>query len=263
MQWRMRSLRRRTVELERLVRSRTLDLERSNRELEAANRSLWAMTETDPLTGAKNRRWVTLHLESEADRVAQSSRRGDNLILILVDIDHFKAVNDRFGHAVGDAVLRHFKEVLARTVRDSDTIVRWGGEEFLVIARKTSREEAPLIAERIVDEVRREPFEPGEGKKVHLTCSVGISPFPFDQERRDLISWQDVLAITDHSMYTVKNSGRDGWVAIFSGEAEPPADLLERLRTSPEKLRDAGIIRVESSFEPSAVTWPPPEPEAG
>ena len=254
--WRVRALQQRTATLEGLVRSRTRDLEKTNRELEAANSSLSVMTETDPLTGARNRRWVSLYLEDEAKRVIQSTRRGDDLLLILIDIDHFKSVNDKFGHAVGDQVLKRFHTVLARTVRDSDTIVRWGGEEFLVIARRTSREEATMIAQRLVDEVRSEPFEAGGGAVIHLTCSVGVAPFPFDRTQRELITWQKVLDIADHALYTVKESGRNGWVVLFGGEAPAPPDVLTKLREEPREILRAGSLRMESSFEPDEINWP-------
>ncbi|MDX1583077.1 MAG: GGDEF domain-containing protein, partial [Thermoanaerobaculia bacterium] len=256
---RVRYLQRRTVELERLVQSRTRDLERSNRELEAANRSLSAMTETDPLTGAKNRRWFSLHFPMEADRVLQSSRRTDDLLIVLVDIDHFKTVNDRFGHAVGDQVLVRFKDVLGRTVRESDTLIRWGGEEFLIVARKTSREEAPIIANRIVEEVRSEPFETEDGRTLQLTTSVGVVPFPFDPDERSLVSWDEVIGLTDLCLYTVKNSGRDGWVALFPGERGVTAELFQRMKEEPEMMVESGAVRVESSFgDADRLSWPTP-----
>lgn len=239
---RERRLRERTQELERLVESRTRDLEASNRELASANRSLSDLTETDPLTGARNRRWVTLNMDREALRVVESTRQADDLILVLVDIDHFKSVNDRFGHAVGDRVLRHFQSILRRSMRDSDTIVRWGGEEFFIVARRTTREDAARIARRIVEEVRSEPF--GEdGAPIELTCSVAIAPFPFFQARPELVSWEDVIDLTDQALYMVKRGGRNGWIALAPGDL--PAAPLDRAGggLSLESLLESGTVR--------------------
>ncbi len=254
--WRMRALRHRARTLEEIVRSRTRDLEKSNRDLANANRALAAMSETDPLTGARNRRWVTLYLQAEADHVARSTRRSDELLLILVDIDHFKSVNDSFGHAIGDEVLRRFHDVLARSVRDTDTIVRWGGEEFLIIARRASRTEGTLILSRIMEEVRSEPFDAGEDRIVHLTCSAGLAPFPFEPADPSRLTWEEVLDIADHALYAVKQSGRDGWVAIFEGESPTPSDLLSQLRSDSSSLLDRHKIQVDSSFGSSRLSWP-------
>jgi diguanylate cyclase (GGDEF)-like protein len=254
---RIRSLRRRNRELELLVRSRTRDLEVANRQLESANITLTDMSVTDPLTGAKNRRFLLQAMEHEAVRVRRSTRESDDIVLILVDIDHFKNLNDRFGHATGDHVLKQFCRVLAMAVRDTDTIVRWGGEEFLIVARKVSRDEAQILVERIIRMVREKRFDSIDGaRQLRLTCSIGFATFPFVRWDRNLFTWEQVVDIADHCLYAVKRSGRDGWVGLGPGPRLRADSFLSRMRDDVSAMRAADEVTIITSFPDSGdLVW--------
>src|SRR5690606_26645518 len=134
-------------------------LEAAQEELRTAYRKLEQASLTDPLTGLYNRRYLYRHLDGDLRRtltgyqkIHSGERRPgdrDDMLFILVDIDHFKRINDRYGHAAGDKVLEAISRTLAQTMRDTDYLVRWGGEEFLLVARFCNRAEAPDMAERV------------------------------------------------------------------------------------------------------------------
>jgi diguanylate cyclase (GGDEF)-like protein len=227
-----------------------------NRELEAANTALADMSVTDPLTGAKNRRYLGQQMEREASRVGRSMRSGDDLMFFIVDIDLFKHVNDAYGHTVGDAVLRQFCGALASAVRDTDTIVRWGGEEFLVVARRSSRAEATRIADRIIETVRAEVFDAFDGRLIQLTCSLGWAVFPFVPDDPGVFAWDEVVDIADHCLLAAKASGRNCWVGLTAGRTLEPDRFFQRLRTSVRTMTDALELEVSTSLsDPSSVRW--------
>src|SRR5207237_3312363 len=123
--------------------------------------------------------------------VRRASARNTHLLLLVVDLDDFKSVNDTFGHAAGDRVLQQAGPLVAQICRESDSAVRWGGEEFVVVARNADRADAGNVAERICELFRQHNFDVGGGQQVQVTCTVGLSAFPF-AEAADL-SWEDVI----------------------------------------------------------------------
>jgi diguanylate cyclase (GGDEF)-like protein len=205
-----------------------------------------ALSVTDALTGVWNRRYV--HQTMQMD-VAASLRRhramasrgafpeDADLIFMMLDVDHFKRVNDEFGHAAGDQVLVQLGTVLRTTSRDSDIVVRWGGEEFLIIARFTNRQQAAATAERLRQAVERHVTTLADGRPIRITCSIGFAAFPFDLAMPDALGWDAVVALADQAGYAAKRAGRNAWVGLVrnpgTGEtlAAPPAGQqdVERL----------------------------------
>ena len=250
-------------------RGRVALLRRRNRELEALvvqrTKQLAELTVTDALTGMKNRRYLQLCMpEYTSDALRKHevlARSGTDaihgnadLIFFLLDLDWFKEVNDRFGHLAGDEVLVGLSALLAKTMRESDTLVRWGGEEFLFIARNASRAEAPLIAERMRVAVEEHEFHTG-GAIVRLTCSIGFAAFPFVPGDRQLFSWEDVVDIADVCLYAAKRAGRDCWVGVAAHDSARPETLVARMRESIAGVVASGELEVLASRE-SVVQWP-------
>jgi two-component system cell cycle response regulator len=158
---------------------------------------------TDGLTGLWNYRYFTMTIGKEIERAARFSRP---LALLLLDLDHFKLVNDVYGHQRGDAVLIELAARVRGQVRDVDTLARYGGEEFIVILPETDEEGAVLAAERIRAAVRRRPFgEPGEAP-LEVTVSVGVAVFPVHGAGAT-----SLLRRADEALYTAKREGRDTW----------------------------------------------------
>lgn len=222
---RTRLLRRRQLELEHKVRERTAELRALHHALEEKSEQLARSSVTDPLTGLHNRRFLSEHIEQD---LAASLRRSqetlaaggqpldtDNLFLLL-DIDTFKRINDCYGHAAGDAVLVQFGARLRSVLRESDYLVRWGGEEFLAVARDTDRHRAEELAERMRAVIAATPFVLDDGQTIPVTCSVGFACMPFEPERPQARGWQQVVNLADLALYAAKHSGRDAWVGVHA-----------------------------------------------
>jgi diguanylate cyclase (GGDEF)-like protein len=169
-------------------------------ELEAACQS-YALTVRDALTGMYNRRYLQERLRSE---VAYCRRHGTPLSVIMLDIDHFKSINDQYGHGVGDAALRALAHTLSGLTRREDVLARYGGEEFALIARGIDREETCALAERIRYEVASRRVPVGSGA-LSFTVSIGVahSETGLDSDAERLIE------IADQALYAAKYAGRN------------------------------------------------------
>ena len=253
LQWRTRVLRQRRDDLEAKVRERTAELEAMSQALEQKSRVLEASSLTDPLTGLRNRR----QLAEQVDRaVAASLRRAlqqpghgadtDNLFM-LVDADHFKAVNDEHGHAAGDAVLVQFAERLRAATRETDLLVRWGGEEFLVVARDTDRARAEELAERVRSAVAGTPFVLDSGRRLALSCSIGLVAMPLVPGQPQAVAWPEVVELADLALLQAKRSGRNGWAVLQATARTRPEGLLHRAQASLAAVLASGELRLSSS----------------
>ena len=190
---------------------------------------------TDPLTGLRNRRFLdqvigmdvatSLRHHRDAAIVGLPATDAD-LVFLLLDIDHFKAVNDEFGHGVGDHVLSEIANVLRKIGRESDVVLRWGGEEFLIVARFTDRRLANATAERVRQAIEAHPLRLPNGGTVSVTCSIGFAAFPFEPARCEAMSWEQVLTLADLATYDAKRNGRNRWVGYTSAGFVPTAEEL-------------------------------------
>ena len=256
--------------LEREVRARTSELADRNRELEQANIKLQLASITDSLTGLRNRRYLATSIEKDialVDRyhadllrrgVDRSLARPDYLFLVF-DLDGFKEVNDAFGHAAGDRVLIQVREHLESDCRKSDTLVRWGGDEFLVVGRYTDRQAAERLSERILNRMAEHEFELGNGQSIQLSCSIGFAYYPFVTRAPGYLNWEQVLVVADRALYIAKNSGRKAWVGISgtdSTETVDPEALIERINNDVEGLLSDGSLELRTSIsDGSSLVW--------
>lgn len=158
---------------------------------------------TDNLTGLWNRRATKELLTRELDKF---ERDGSPFSVALLDLDHFKDINDSYGHAAGDYVLRKAAKRINTSVRPQDSVGRWGGEEFLVILEETSRDEARTVCERIRDHFRNPPFT-FEGETISVTISIGLADY-----RGESDSEEELIKRADEALYRCKDSGRNAVV---------------------------------------------------
>ena len=240
-----------------------------NLELERAYQALEEVSLTDQLTGLRNRRFFLRNVDAD---VAMSLRGYDNmqervqqrgqprpatdcdrqapndLVFYMVDLDHFKHVNDRYGHAAGDSILVQMQARLREVFRESDYVIRWGGEEFLVLARATHRDDAGALAERMRRAVAERDFVLPDGEVLRKTCSIGFACFPFLPEQPRLLSWPQVVELADQGLYIAKRSGRNAWAALHATGEGDAVDLFPRLMHAlPQALED-GEVRVVSNL---------------
>ncbi|WP_426565777.1 diguanylate cyclase [Angustibacter sp. McL0619] len=186
------------------------------------HREAQRLSVTDPLTGAGNLRHMTTTLAREVERASRFERP---LSVLLLDLDHFKNVNDTYGHTVGDAVLRELARRLASVVREVDTVARYGGEEFVVVTPETDTEGAEHLAERICEAVREEPFIVGDDS-VDVTVSVGISSLPMHGTASG-----DLVRAADDGLYAAKRAGRNQWQVAPGVQPAPTAPPAEGVPT--------------------------------
>ena len=199
------------VEIQRLKE----ELDKTRKELDEARRIIRVkeielnailaqadeVSHTDALTYLPNRRQVINHLQKEVHR---AERYKTSLSISMMDIDHFKNINDTYGHTVGDQVLRLLADMLRGGIRESDMVGRYGGEEFLIVLPSTKLQRAAELAARLCRTIRETDIDVGE--KIHLTVSLGVAEYRHSEE-----NWQKFLSRADMALYAAKNAGRDRW----------------------------------------------------
>ena len=183
-----------------IVNQKNAELEELLGQLAQQNRELERLASTDALTGLTNRRRFLESLENERSRI---ERYGGTLSLIMFDIDHFKKVNDTWGHAVGDAVLREIAHAALQFLRKADIAARYGGEEFVILLPETELSGAALIANRLRHLVADTAIAQDQGTSISVTVSVGVASIGPNE------SWEDLLNRADKAMYQAKNNGRN------------------------------------------------------
>ncbi len=214
------------------------ELMERHQQLQLANDRIQELSLTDPLTGLRNRRFLTQVIDkavAEALRAharpaemtepsVEAGQPGRDLLFFLLDVDHFKQINDRYGHATGDAVLVELAARLREATRGEDLLVRWGGEEFLIVVRHARREETAVVAERLLSSLRDAPIRLPTGQVLHCTASLGVASFPelpqpgaqdgTDNAPPHTLSgnWERALERADAALYEAKRLGRNRWV---------------------------------------------------
>ena len=248
---RIRQLRARERILERAVEERTAELQEMAGELKELSLS-------DPLTGLRNRRYLFETVQPMVDdihrrRRAAASGRDDRDAegafpvagVFMLDIDHFKQVNDQLGHDAGDAVLRQFAAVLRSQVRAADVLVRWGGEEFLVVLPRTEPESVVRFAERLRKAVEGTEFMAGAGTLLKKTCSVGFVSLPFFKDPHFDLDLEQIIQLADSALYLAKEEGRNRCIMIQPGRKTPLAvDQVQDAVSSVQEAVTEGVLAI-------------------
>ncbi len=207
---------------------------RLNRELQDTNQVLHEASLTDPLTGLRNRRYFTATIDADVSQTlrAHADSRDDHisdLVFYLIDADNFKEVNDRYGHDVGDKVLVEMARRLSSSIRHSDILVRWGGEEFLIVSRYTDRSEAELLAHRVLSAVADTPFTLSRPEEtIYRTCSVGWAAYPWFPADPRAVSYEEVLTLADRGLNRAKQSGKNLAVGMLPAGKLPAGEGQEQ-----------------------------------
>lgn len=234
---------------EHSLRWHSLELQRKNLELQE-------ISFTDALTGVWNRRYLEEILTAEAGQVLRNYQRARgseirtmdhrDLVFLMVDMDFFKEVNDRHGHPAGDKLLQLVAQRLSTVVRKSDVLVRWGGEEFLIMSRSADPLGVPAFCSRILEVIASEPFDLGQGVMVKKTCSVGWAAYPWSRVAYEAICAEESIALADAALYQAKAFGRNqgvGMVATDAAAQRPEAITLPSVREESSPL--ARLIKTE------------------
>jgi diguanylate cyclase (GGDEF)-like protein len=222
--WRTHRLRTRS---HRELAARSVEIEQQRNALAELNTAISQQSREDELTGLGNRRQLL-------EAIAEPANFAGQHLLVMLDLDHFKTINDSYGHDAGDRALQQFADTLRAVARQGDLLVRWGGEEFVWVCRGAGADQGPALCERLLRQIREQPFV--EGTSHRVTASLGYVPLPtWDNAAPD---WETALRIADYAVYCTKASGRDGWTG-FVGEGSP-ADLAG---ASPAEMEERGVLR--------------------
>lgn len=163
------------------------------------------LTVRDDLTCLYNTRFFHEMLDREIKRALRKNR---DLSLIFMDMDHFKDVNDTYGHLYGSKLLKEVAEVIMNSIRNIDIPIRYGGDEFVIILPETTKEQAGLVAKRILENIRANKFLVKEGLNLTITASIGYANFPEDAKNKE-----DLVVKADNAMYKVKNTTRNSFLS--------------------------------------------------
>ena len=239
--WNMRRQRRRNAWLEEQVEQRTSELSRAMERLRITNLALAEESQTDTLTALHNRRYLIAQLPAV---LTGEARIG----VLQIDIDHFKHINDSYGHAVGDSVLRELGGQLAALRRESDITVRWGGEEFLLLLQDVDVAGVMITAERLRRDIAARAFADGRGGVVRLTCSIGFSMHPLASSA-DKATFDAALELADLALYRAKHLGRNRCVG-----------LLVTAPLSAQILQNPFAPQVDALLAAGQLQWVHPDP---
>ncbi len=252
----------RNAKLERQVQQRTQELSARNEELKALNNKLREASFTDALTGLKNRRYIYESVNSMTatiGRRVEGSRHGDSaantvnlspsMFFMMIDLDGFKKINDTHGHEAGDRALVQVREILESTCRAADTVIRWGGDEFMIVGDNSSARAAEQLAERLRCRLAEHMFQLGGGHIGRLSGSIGFAMYPFSPlKKTGLLTWEQVVAVADHAAYVAKKNGRNAWVGVY-GTRKSSWEEFTRSKFDLAGLAQQGTISIRSSLE--------------
>jgi diguanylate cyclase (GGDEF)-like protein len=235
-----------------------LNTEKLNQELIVKNNELKRISRIDPLTGLKNRYYLfdilKPRIENEInslwmERAGSNKRKLSDLSgygVISIDIDHFKKVNDSYGHDSGDMVLKQFSDRLCETVRQDDVVGRTGGEEFIIILKATKESNLGVLAEKIRLHVANSIFKVTDSREIRITCSLGFIFYPFFQHHSGKMGTDHIIYLVDRALYVAKENGRNLAVKVACAEGDNrDVLLLESITQDLNKAIDAGQVLFE------------------
>lgn len=222
-------------------------------ELQEANEQLLQASITDQLTGLHNRRYLSDVIEERLEQIKRrfaesilddkmNASSGPRLMALMFDLDGFKPINDNYGHDAGDKVIIQVATLLKNECRENDIVIRWGGDEYMIVAVVDDLDEAKHFAERVRQSISTFAFDVGLSKKFNLSSSLGFALYPFSHYAPHSITWDQVHLLADHALYKSKDAGRNTWTGIIQSESELPFSVLNSLVPNVDKAIDSGDV---------------------
>jgi len=225
-------------------------IRKTNQALASSNEKLKIQSERDPLTGLANRR----HFQAAIKELAKEGRLSGTVFLI--DIDHFKRINDVQGHAAGDSVLVEVAKRLSSALREDDLVVRWGGEEFLIVVKAREPAYAQALAQRLLDLIAQPAIAHGQ-QMISVTASIGFASFPIEPHGLNL-NWERAIDLVDTVMYMAKAHGRNkayGIERIEAADEEQLALLTNRMEAAWHEGQ-VKLVALQGATTPAGETRP-------
>ncbi len=226
------------------------------KELYETNQKLREMALSDSLTGLRNRHFFKVVLKDEINNFIKSKisllnnpkRKGDNnnvIGLFMVDLDHFKWVNDKYGHDSGDMILKELANIFRNTTRGSDSIIRWGGEEFLIILKNSDINYLDTYCDKLLTEVNSHKFKVLSGEKtITKSCSVGYVKYPLLADKPDYINLEHAIIIADLALYYAKENGRNKGVRLDISKFLPKNENIHEYLDDLNKALNSDFLKI-------------------
>lgn len=257
-------------ELDMKVEQRTEELKHekerlleAHEQLATLNEKLESMTVTDQLTGLNNRRYLDQFIHEDIALIQREFKQGTadkdsaGLVFVILDMDDFKSVNDTYGHDAGDKILIQLADVLRKVTRQSDYIVRWGGEEFVIVMRHIKQADVEASVERLRATVANTDFNIGRNEPLHKTISIGYASYPCHPQFPDALTWEQVIGIADRALYCTKRSGKNGWIGISASHLDCRKGDIVNLAYEEQLLEqlEQGNLNVHTSLAKESLEW--------
>ncbi|MFW8591769.1 two-component regulator propeller domain-containing protein [Glaciecola sp. 2405UD65-10] len=224
-------------------------------ELQELNEQLFQASITDQMTGLHNRRYLDEHIGEKLENIlydfsesilddTMSCVSGPRLMALMFDLDGFKPINDNYGHEAGDKVIKQVASILKEQCTNEDIVVRWGGDEYLIVARVNDLNHAQQVAENIRLSIADYQFDIGLARRFSLSASLGFALYPFTHRAPHSVSWDQVHLLADHALYKSKEAGRNTWSGIVEADHELPFSKLNTLVPNLESTIENGDVKV-------------------
>lgn len=204
--------------LERQVKERTEELAQQNKKLHKLNEDLEVAHRVDALTGVNNRHFLDTYLKEALPKLDAGQEKPFMLVLII-DLDNLKPINDANGHGAGDAVIHHLASLIDGLVPEGFHLIRWGGDEFMLVGTTDDKNTSPLLANKIIDRVSKDQFS-YLNKEIDITCSMGFAHYPFDETAPKAMSWDQVSTLADKALYSAKTRPGVTWCGAIKAKRE-------------------------------------------
>jgi len=226
------------IQLVKSLKEEKTHTEQLNVELIKKNLELKELSLVDPLTSLRNRRYLFEIVMPEIEAFGRHLQRqinGDNSRamdagkgygIFIIDIDHFKQVNDNYGHDSGDMVLVQFSNRLKESVRSDDVVSRFGGEEFVIVLKDVDETNATDIVKKLHEHIHSSSFKISDSRRLSLTCSIGFIFYPFIESDYTVVSFDKAISIIDNALYYAKDHGRNALAKAIFIEDRPGFTLL-------------------------------------
>ena len=221
----------------------------ANQKLNSINTQLAYQSKRDPLTGIFNRRALQQYMQQRGMKRRSQDKVLGSISLLLLDIDHFKQINDQYGHSAGDAVLIAISERLVATVREQDMVVRWGGEEILLVLENLPPEQHHTFVERVLKTIGEQPVV-YDGGLIKVTASGGFIPLPFAGIDEAQLGWEQLMQIIDLALYRSKANGRNQ-VCVVNNLNVDYAEAKSLLFTDLGKAVEKGMVDISTINGPT------------
>lgn len=243
--------RRKQIELEKQVETRTQELKSANDKLNNANSQLKEVSHNDELTGLRSRRFLFDQLPKDIEHFqrnrASIEEQGKAMALLIINLDDFSRVNDTYGPMAGDSCLQQVAALLNSKTQGSDYIVRWSGDEFLLLLRDMRRDAITRYVKRLGQTIALHNFKLPNGKAIHLTSSMGWAFYPLPLLGGQIIGWETSINIADLALHRVKDNGRNGY-ATFSFDEQLDAfefENSENIEVQLNNLLETGLSELK------------------